>query len=87
MSFSLKAKHKSDKGGLTQSGRDAYNRATGSKLKAPVSAAAAKKSKSKAKRRASFCARMAGLKKSRASAETKRDPDSRVNKALRRWDC
>jgi hypothetical protein len=30
---------------------------------------------------------MSGMKKSRASAKTKRDPDSPINKALRRWNC
>jgi hypothetical protein len=30
---------------------------------------------------------MGGMKKSRASAKTKRDPDSPINKALRRWNC
>ena len=86
-SISLKKEHKSEAGGLTQAGRNAYNRATGSNLKAPVSRKEAIKSKAKAARRKSFCARMSGLKKRMASAETKRDPDSRVNKALRRWDC
>jgi hypothetical protein len=30
---------------------------------------------------------MGGMKKSRASAKTKRDPNSPINKALRRWNC
>ena len=46
-----------------------------------------KKGSKSAKRRKSFCARMGGMKKSRASAKTKRDPNSPINKALRRWNC
>ena len=41
----------------------------------------------RAKRRASFCSRMKGMKSKLTSAETARDPDSRINKALRRWNC
>ena len=40
-----------------------------------------------ANRRKSFCARMGGMKKRLTSAETARDPDSRINKALRKWNC
>ena len=86
VSLSIKRGEKSRKGGLTAKGRRKYNRATGSKLKAPVTAKQAKKSKKSAARRKSFCARMSGVKK-RASAKTRNDPNSRVNKALRRWDC
>lgn len=86
-SFQLKAKHKNPEGGLSQAGRDAYNRATGSHLQAPVSRKAALKSKAKAARRKSFCARMKGMKSKLTSAETARDPNSRINKALRKWDC
>lgn len=46
-----------------------------------------KKGAKSAKRRKSFCARMSGMKKAHASAKTKRDPDSPINKALRRWNC
>jgi len=41
----------------------------------------------RAKRRSSFCRRMKGMKSKLTSAETARDPDSRINKALRRWNC
>lgn len=85
--FNFKKEHKSEKGGLTEEGRKDYNRATGSNLKAPVSKKEALKSKRKAKRRKSFCARMKGMKKKLTSKETRNDPDSRINKALRRWDC
>ena len=40
-----------------------------------------------AKRRKSFCARMGGMKKRLTSAKTARDPNSRINKALRKWNC
>ena len=46
-----------------------------------------KKGSKDAKRRLSFCRRMKGMKKKLTSAKTRRDPDSRINKALRRWNC
>jgi hypothetical protein len=39
------------------------------------------------KRRDSFCARMTGMKKKLTSEKTAKDPDSRINKALRAWNC
>jgi hypothetical protein len=39
------------------------------------------------KRRLSFCRRMKGMKRRLTSAKTARDPDSDINKALRRWNC
>jgi hypothetical protein len=83
----LTAKHKNPEGGLSQAGRDAYNRATGGNLKPPVSKEQAAKSPSDAGRRKSFCSRMSGMKAKLTSAKTARDPDSRINKALRKWDC
>jgi len=74
-------------GGLNQKGRDSYNRETGGNLKRPVSKEEASKSDKAASRRKSFCARMSGMKKRLTSAETARDPDSRINKALKKWDC
>jgi hypothetical protein len=85
--FQLKSKHKNPEGGLNEAGRKAYNAATGGNLQRPVSRKEALKSKAKAARRKSFCARMKGMKKRLTSAETARDPDSRINKALRKWDC
>ncbi len=72
---------KNKKGGLNEKGRKSYERENpGSDLKAP--------SKKKGnKRRASFCARMKGMKKKLTSAKTARDPDSRINKSLRAWNC
>jgi len=72
---------KSSSGGLNEKGRKSYERENpGSDLKAPSK-------KVGNPRRASFCARMKGLKKKLTSKKTARDPDSRVNKSLRAWDC
>jgi hypothetical protein len=81
--------HKSPSGGLTQKGRDYYNRTTGSNLKAPVTTPPSKlkKGSKAANRRKSFCARMGGMKKRLTSSKTANDPDSRINKALRKWNC
>ena len=73
-------------GGLTAKGRAKYNKATGSKLKAPVTGKVKPGSKA-AKRRASFCARMGGMKKKLTGSKTAKDPNSRINKALRKWKC
>jgi len=80
---------KNPKGGLNAKGRASYNRANPGKpgLKAPVSRKKAAKSKKAAARRKSFCARMEGMKKRNTSAKTARDPNSRINKSLRKWDC
>jgi hypothetical protein len=45
------------------------------------------KTKADAGRRASFCARMSGMKEKLTSEKTKKDPDSRINKSLRAWNC
>jgi hypothetical protein len=76
--------------GLSKKAVKAYRRENpGSKLKTAVTTKPSKlKAGSKdANRRKSFCARMGGMKKAHASAKTKRDPDSPINKALRRWNC
>lgn len=85
--FDFKKKHKSEEGGLTRAGRKAYNKATGGNLKRPVSKKEAKDSPKAAARRRSFCARMQGMKKKLTSSKTANDPNSRINKALRKWDC
>ena len=78
---------KSDSGGLNEKGRKSYERQNpGSDLKAPVTGKVKKGGKA-AKRRKSFCARMRGMKKRLTSAKTARDPDSRINKSLRKWKC
>ncbi len=77
--FNFKAKHKNPEGGLSEAGRQAYNRATGGNLKAPQPEGGP--------RRRSFCARMKGMKKRLTSAKTANDPNSRINKSLRAWNC
>lgn len=72
---------KSSSGGLNEKGRKSYERENpGSDLKAPSK-------KVGNPRRASFCARMKGLKKKLTNKKTAQDPDSRVNKSLRAWNC
>jgi hypothetical protein len=81
---------KDPKGGLNRKGVASYRRANpGSKLKMAVTTKPSKlKPGSKAaKRRKSFCARMKGMKKRLTSAKTARDPNSRINKSLRKWNC
>lgn len=75
---------KNPDGGLNAVGRRSYTKGT---LKPPVSAKQAKRSPKAAARRRSFCARMGGMKKRLTSAKTANDPNSRINKALRKWDC
>ena len=77
---------KNPEGGLNAKGRASYNRAHGGNLKAPVSAKEAARSPKSAARRKSFCARMMGMKRRNTSAKTANDPNSRINKALRKWD-
>lgn len=75
---------KSPSGGLNKLGR-ASLRAAGKNIRAPVTA---KKPKGKAaKRKRSFCARMKGMKAKRTSAKTANNPNSRINKSLRKWRC
>ena len=81
---------KNPEGGLNKAGVASYRRANpGSKLQTAVTTKPSKLKKgSKAsKRRKSFCARMKGMKKRLTSAKTARDPDSRINKSLRKWNC
>ena len=81
-----RAEGKSPEGGLNEKGR-ASLRSQGHDIKRPVSASEAKKSPAAAGRRDSFCSRMKGMKAKLTSPETARDPDSRINKSLRKWDC
>jgi hypothetical protein len=81
---------KDPKGGLNRKGVASYRRANpGSKLKMAVTTKPSKlKPGSKAaNRRKSFCARMSGMKKRLTSAKTANDPNSRINKSLRKWNC
>lgn len=81
---------KSEAGGLNKKGIASYRREhPGSKLSMAVTTPPSKlKPGSKAaNRRKSFCARMSGMKKRLTSTQTAKDPDSRINKALRKWNC
>ena len=78
--------YKSSTGGLTQKGRDAYNREHGSNLKAPVTTPPSKlKAGSKAaNRRKSFCARMSGVD---GPMKKPNGEPTRKALALRKWNC
>lgn len=78
---------KNPEGGLNEAGRRSYNKATGGNLKPPASKEEASRSPKSAGRRRSFCARMEGMKRKNTSSKTASDPDSRINKSLRKWDC
>jgi len=71
---------KNAKGGLNEKGRKSYERENpGSDLKPPQPEGGS--------RRDSFCARMKGMKKKLTSKKTANDPNSRINKSLRAWNC
>ena len=86
VSLTIGRGEKSKTGGLTAKGRAKYNRAMGSNLKAPVTGKVKPGSKAAARRK-SFCARMKGMKRKLTSSKTANDPNSRINKALRKWRC
>jgi hypothetical protein len=72
--------------GLSQKAVNAYRRENpGSNLQTAVTEK--KPTGKRASRRKNFCSRMSGMKSKLTSAKTARDPDSRINKALRRWNC
>lgn len=72
------AEGKNPEGGLNDKGR-ASLKAQGHDIKRPQPEGGARKD--------SFCARMGGMKAKLTSSETANDPDSRINKALRKWKC
>mgnify|MGYP003649836449 CR=1 FL=1 len=81
---------KSESGGLNAEGVASYRKANpGSKLKTAVTKKPSelKKGSKDAGRRKSFCARMKGMKAKNTSSKTASDPDSRINKSLRKWNC
>ena len=81
---------KDPKGGLNRKGIASYRRQNpGSKLSMAVTTKPSKlkKGSKAANRRKSFCARMSGMKKRLTSAKTANDPNSRINKSLRKWNC
>ena len=69
---------KNPNGGLNAKGR-ASAKKQGMNLKAPQPEGGS--------RRDSFCARMEGMKKKLTSKKTASDPNSRINKSLRAWNC
>jgi len=85
------AKHNHKRvGGMSKKSVSVYRREhPGSKIQTAVTTKPSKlkKGSKDAKRRKSFCARMKGMKKHRTSAKTARDPNSNINKSLRRWHC
>jgi hypothetical protein len=77
-------------GGMSKKSVSSYRRShPGSKIQTAVTTKPSKikKGSKDSKRRASFCARMRGMKKHNTSAKTAHDPDSNINKSLRRWHC
>jgi hypothetical protein len=76
---------KNPEGGLNEKGRKSYEKAHGGNLKPPVTES--NPSGERKKRQNSFCARMCGMKRVNTGSETKSDPDSRINKSLRKWNC
>jgi hypothetical protein len=81
-----RAEGKDPEGGLNEKGR-ASLRAEGKDIKPPVKRSEAAASPEKAKRRIAFCKRMTGMKRKLTSAKTANDPNSRINKSLRAWEC
>ncbi len=69
---------KSPSGGLNEKGR-ASLRAAGHDIKRPQPEGGSRKK--------SFCARMTGMKRKLTGSATAADPNSRVNKALKKWNC
>ena len=81
---------KNPSGGLNAKGVASYRRENpGSKLKTAVTTKPSKldPDSKDAKRRKSFCSRMSGMKKKLTSSKTANDPNSRINKSLRKWNC
>jgi hypothetical protein len=72
---------KSPSGGLNAKGRASYNAANPGKpgLKAPQPEGGSRKD--------SFCARMTGMKKKLTGTAKAKDPESRINKSLKKWKC
>jgi hypothetical protein len=78
-----RAEGKNPKGGLNAKGR-ASAKKQGMNLKPP---APNPKTKKDAARRKSFCARMKGMKAKNTGSKAAKDPNSRINKSLRAWNC
>jgi hypothetical protein len=81
---------KNPEGGLNKKGIASYRKEhPGSHLSLAVTTKPSKlkPGSKKAKRRKSFCSRMKGMKAKLTSAKTAHDPNSRINKSLRKWNC
>ena len=81
---------KNPEGGLNKKGIASYRREhPGSHLSLAVTTKPSKlkPGSKKANRRKSFCSRMKGMKAKLTSAKTAHDPNSRINKSLRKWNC
>jgi|TARA_R110000796_G_scaffold234481_1_gene353305 hypothetical protein len=76
-------KYQSKTGGLNAAGRKFFKRTTGANLKAPVTGKPKKGSKA-AGRKASFCARMGGVK---GPMKDSKGRPTRKALALRKWKC
>ena len=77
-------KYQNPKGGLNSAGRAHFKKTTGANLKPP---APKPKTPKDAARRKSFCSRMKGMREKNTSPEVAKDPNSRINKSLRAWNC
>jgi len=73
-----RAAGKNPEGGLNEAGRRSA-KAQGMNLKRPQPEGGPRKD--------SFCARMTGMKRKLTGSAKAADPNSRINKALRKWDC
>ena len=72
--------------GLSQKAVDAYRKENPrSELQTAVTAK--NPTGKRLDRKKSFCSRMSGMKSKLTNPENARDPDSPINKALRRWNC
>ena len=71
----MRKEHKSEKGGLTQAGRDYFKRTEGANFKAPLK-------KGLNARRVSFAARFAGMK---GPMKNEKGEPTRLALALKRW--
>jgi len=81
---------KNPEGGLNAKGIASYRKQNpGSKLSLAVTTdpSKLKPGSARAERRRRFCSRMSGMKRKLTSAATANDPDSRINKSLRKWNC
>ena len=81
---------KNPEGGLNKKGIASYRKENpGSNLSLAVTTKPSKlkKGSKSANRRKSFCSRMSGMKAKLTSAKTANDPNSRINKSLRKWNC